>query len=79
MTENLFEKQSDDSLSSGELHNIFINTIHHILITKPLYMSLKNVNIEKLELEYFLKDLTKNNIDMYEILDGCLDPINRLL
>ena len=79
MTENLFEKQSDDSLSSGELHNIFINTIHHILITKPLYMSLKNVNIEKLELEYFLKDLTKNNIDMYEILDGCLDPINHLL
>ena len=35
--------------------------------------------ISKIELEYFLKDLTKNNIDMYEILDGCLDPINHLL
>ena len=42
-------------------------------------MALKNVSIEKLELQYFLKDLTKNNVDMYDILDGCLDPINSLL
>lgn len=79
MTGNLLDNESDDSLSSVELHNIFINTINHILITKPLYMALKNVNIEKLELEYFLKDLTKNNVDMYEVLDGCLDLINHLL
>ncbi len=48
-----------------ELHNIFQKSINHILVTKPFYMTLKNVNIEKLELEYFLKDLAKNGVDIY--------------
>ena len=67
------------SLSSIELHNIFRKSINHILVTKPFYMALKNVNIEKLELEYFLKDISKIGIDIYELLDGCLDPISHLL
>ena len=66
-------------LSSIELHNIFRKSINHILVTKSFYMGLKNVNMEKLELEYFLNDLTKNSIDIYELLDGCLDQISHLL
>ena len=67
------------NLSATELHNIFRKSINYILVAKPLYMALKNVNLEKLELDYFLKDLTKSGIDIYELLDGCLDPISHLL
>ena len=76
---NLSENKKNNSLSSIELNNIFRKSINHILKAKPLYMVLKNVNIEKLELEYFLKDLYKDGVNIYEILDGCLDPISYLL
>ena len=42
-------------------------------------MALKNVNLQKIELEYFIKDLSKNGVNIYEILNGCLDPVNHLL
>jgi len=42
-------------------------------------MALKNVNMEKMELEYLLTDLSKSGINIYELLEGCLDPINHLL
>ena len=78
---NLIENKKNNTyfLSSIVLHNIFLKSINHILLTKPFYLGLKNVNIRKLELEYFLKDLSKSNLDIYELLDGCLDPISHLL
>ena len=76
---NLFENNNNNALSSIELHNIFKKSINHILVTKPLYMSLKNINMEKLELEYFLKDLSNNGVDIYDLLDGCLEPISHIL
>ena len=33
----------------------------------------------KLELEYFLKDLSNNGVDIYDLLDGCLEPISHIL
>ena len=75
---NLFEN-NNNALSSIELHNIFKKSINHILVTKPLYMALKNVNMAKLELEYFLNDLSNSGVDIYELLDGCLEPISHLL
>ena len=42
-------------------------------------MALKNVNMEKLELDYFLRDLRKDGVDIYELLNGCLEPIRHLL
>ena len=81
LSQKIFNNKKNNiySLSSIELCNIFRKSIDHILVTKPLYMALKNVNIEKLELDYFLKDLTKNGVDIYELLEGCLDPISHLL
>ena len=76
---NIFENKKNNSLSPIVLHNIFQKSINHILVTKPLYMTLKNVNMEKLELEYFLNDLSNNGVDIYELLDGCLEPISHIL
>ena len=42
-------------------------------------MTLKNINLQKFELQYLLEDLTKNDMDIYELLKGCLDPISHLL
>ena len=42
-------------------------------------MELKNINLQKLELEYFIDDLTKNGINIYTLLNDCLDPINNVL
>ena len=74
---SISKKMND--LSSNELYNIFRKSINHILVAKPLYMALKNVNVEKIELDYFLKDLSKNGTDVFELLDGCLDPISHLM
>ena len=81
ISKNLLEDKNDNSnsLSSMELHNICRNSINHILGAKPFYMALKNVEVKKLELEYFIKDLSNKDVDIYELLDGCLDPINNLL
>ena len=67
-----------DSLSSIQLHNIFQKSLDKILDRKPLHMVLKNVDLQKLELEYFIEDLLKNGMDIYEILNGCLDPVSHL-
>jgi len=81
ISKNLLEDKNDNSnsISSMELHNICRNSINHILGAKPFYMALKNVELKKLELEYFIKDLYNKDVDIYELLDGCLDPINNLL
>ena len=80
-SKSLFEDNNNDidSLSSIQLYNIFHNSLNKILVRKPFYMALKNVDLQKLELEYFIKDLSKNGVNIYEILNGCLDPVNHLL
>ena len=80
-SKNLFEDKNNnlDSLTSIQLHNIFHNSLNKILDRKPFYMALKNVNLQKIELEYFIKDLSKNGVNIYEILNGCLDPVNHLI
>ena len=78
---NIIEDNNNNpnSLSSMELFKIFRNSINHILNAKPFYMALKNVNLKKLELEHFIKDLSDNGVHVNELLDGCLDPISTLL
>lgn len=61
------------------MYKIFKNSINHILHTKPYFMVLKNINLEKLEFVYFIDDLTKNGVDLYELLKDCLDPINNVI
>ena len=82
LTTNNFSKDKknySNSLAAIELHNIFQNSTNHILFAKPFYLALKNINLKKLELEYFIKDLTKKGLDIYELLDGCLDPIKNII
>ena len=81
ISKNLSEYKNNNlySLSSEELHNIFQHSINHILLTKPFYMSLKNINMEAIELEYILKDLSKSGVNINELLYGFLDPISHLL
>ena len=80
ISKNLFDDKNNlNSLSSIQLHNIFQNSIDKILFRKPLYMTLKNVDLQKLELEDFIKDLSKNGVDIYELLNGCLDPVSKML
>ena len=78
---NIIEDNNNNpnSLSSTELFKIFRNSINHILNAKSYFIAMKNVDLKKLELEYFIKDLSNKDIDIYELLDGCLDPINNLL
>ena len=65
-------------MESYELHNIFKNSINHILKARPFYSKLKNVPLIKMELEYLKKDLSNNGRNIYEILDGCLDCVNNI-
>ena len=65
-------------MESYELHNIFKNSIKHILKARPFYSKLKNVPLTKMEFEYLKKDLSNNGRNIYEVLDGCLDCVNNL-
>ena len=79
VTKNLIEININNSIYPKELYKIFKNSIYQILHAKPYFMSLKNINLQKLELEYLIKDLSKNGMDIYELLLGCLDPVSHLL
>ena len=81
ISKNSFEYNNNKlySLSSIQMHNIFQNSINHILVSKPFYMSLKNVDLQKLEFEYFIKDLSKKDVNIYVTLEGCLEPLKHLL
>ena len=58
------------------LHNIFKNTIKHILSVKPLFIKVeKNIPLKKMELDFFKNELKKNGSNIYILLDGCLDCI----
>ena len=58
-------------------HNLFKNSISHILSVKPFFTKLQNnIPLKEMELDYFKKDLDKSGNDIYTLLDGCLDCIN---
>ena len=61
-----------------DLHRIFINSINHILSTEPFFSKLKNFPLKKMELDFFQKDLAKNNVDIKVLLDGCLDCLENI-
>ena len=78
-TKNIIEININNSFPTKDLYKIFENSVNHILNAKPYFMELKNINLQKLELEYFIDDLTKNGINIYTLLNDCLDPINNVL
>ena len=59
------------------LHNIFQNSINHILKVKPFFYNIKNsIPLKEMEIDYLKKELNKNGNNFYTLLDGCLDCIN---
>ena len=71
---NYTNNNSNDPLF---LHNLFKNSISHILSVKPFFTKLKNnIPLKEMELDYLKKDLNKSGKNLYTLLDGCLDCIN---
>ena len=61
----------------SNLHNIFKNSIEHILLVKPFFLILENnIPLKEMEFNYFKEELKKSGINIYTLLDGCLDNIN---
>lgn len=58
------------------LPKIFSNSIKHILLAKPYFNNINNDFLKKMEFDYFKKDLMKQGINIYYLLNGCLDCIN---
>jgi hypothetical protein len=67
---NFFE--SDDLLKSLN------NCIKHILKVKPFYSKLKNYPLQKLELDYFKKQLEKSGKNLDDLFKGCLDGLKNV-
>lgn len=62
-----------------KLHNIFQNSINHILSVKPFFIKLENnIPLKEMEFNYLKKDLNKSGNNIYVLLDGCLDCIKDL-
>ena len=71
---NYTNNNSNDPLF---LHNLFKNSISHILSVKTFFTKLKNnIPLKEMELDYLKKDLNKSGKNLYTLLDGCLDCIN---
>ena len=77
-TTNIGEKSSY-KISPNEpliLHNIFHNSIKHILSVKPFFIKFENnIPLEEMELDYLKKDLNKKGNNIYTLLNGSLDCI----
>ena len=58
------------------LSKIFSNSIKHILLAKPYFNNINSDFLKKMEFDYFKKDLMKQGINIYSVLNGCLDCIN---
>jgi len=58
------------------LSKIFSNSIKHILLAKPYFNNINSDFLKKMEFDYFKKDLMKQGINIYSLLNGCLDCIN---
>jgi len=60
-----------------EMHKIFKAPIKHILSVKPLLTKNKdNKILKKIEFNYLKNYLNKKGINIYSLLDGCLDCIS---
>ena len=58
------------------LSKIFSNSIKHILSAKPYFNNINSDFLKKMEFDYFKKDLMNQGINIYSLLNGCLDCIN---
>ena len=78
---------SDSSYLKGEIYidmykdplflsKIFSNSIKHILSAKPYFNNINSDFLKKMEFDYFKKDLMNQGINIYSLLNGCLDCIN---
>ena len=56
-----------------ELYNIFEDSINHILFSKPFFSNIKSAPLNKMEYNYFKKDLLKKGVDINLVLGDCLD------
>ena len=60
-----------------EMYKLFKNPIKHILLARVLFSKINNDKlIKEIEFNYFKNELSKNNINIYYFLNGCLDFIN---
>ena len=58
------------------MHKIFKNSINHILHAKPFFIKINNEKLLKeIEFNYIKSELNKKGINIYNLLDGCLDCI----
>ena len=72
-------EKSNKTISPNDplfLHNLFHNSIKHILSVKPFFIKLENnIPLKEMEFDYLKKELNKNGNNIYILLDGCLDCI----
>ena len=61
---------------SIDLHKIFETSIKYILLLKPYLNNIDKKYIKKMEFEFLKNDLVKKGLNIYKLLDGCLDCIN---
>jgi hypothetical protein len=62
-----------------EMHKIFKNSINHILYAKPFFIKINNEKLLKeIEFNYIKNELNKKGINIYNLLEGCLDCIKNL-
>ena len=62
-----------------EMHKIFKNSINHILYAKPFFIKINNEKLLKeIEFNYIKNELNKKGINIYNLLEGCLDSIKNL-
>ena len=77
--ENIEKRISEPSgIETWELYKIFNNSINHILKSKPFFSKLKGLPLQKLELDYFKKELEKSGKNLHNLFEGCLDGLNNV-
>lgn len=80
LNNTIYGEKSNNNINPNDplfLHNIFQTSISHILATKPFFCNIKSyISLEQMEIDYFKKELNKNGINFYTLLNGCLDCIN---
>ena len=59
----------------AELYNIFKDSIKHILLAKPFFITIRNAPLKEMEYNYLKNDLIKKGVDINIALEGCFDCI----
>ena len=73
-TENCNKSINLDNPS--EMHKLFDKSIKHILYAKPFFTKINNNKLlKKMEFSYLKNELAKKGINIYNLLDGCLDCV----